>query len=326
MKRNSSQKEDLSQNHLYKDATQTSRKKVYLSEQIAPEAYERLASHFAIVTDFDHPEELDAMIIRRAVVTGDTIRQAKKLKLISMHGVGLDTIDVAAAKECGVPVINVPGQSAESVAELSIAYMLTMSRKMKFADKGLSEGRFNHFGMKELTGEEIYGKKLGLIGSGHIACRVAEIAKSAFHMELFCYNPHESEAAIRALGFQKVDSLQGLFASMDFISIHIPLTESTKNLISAEVIAAANPNLILVNTARGGIVDEAALYQALKNGQMRGAGFDVFEEEIPNKNTPLFTLDNFMGSLHIGGSTNEALSRVSKVAVDHVFQYLDVEE
>lgn len=296
--------------------------KVYLSEHIAPSAYERLRERFEIVDNFDCPEELDAIIVRRAHVTRDIIERAKKLKIISMHGVGLDTIDLDAAAERGVPVLNVPGESAESVAELAVAYIMALSRKLKAIDRGLSEGRFHHFGETALIGTELSGKKLGLVGAGHIASRVAAIMQAAFACQVYCYNPRKSTEQLAALGYQKVETLEELFHEMDIVSIHVPLTESTRNLISTSVFQNANPRLLLVNTSRGGIVDKKALCQALLHGQIKAAASDVFVSEPPEKEEPLLHLDNFIGTLHIGGSTDEALERVSNKAVDHVIEAL----
>ncbi len=295
---------------------------VYLSEHIAPSAYARLAERFTIVDNFDHPEELDAIIVRRARVTGDVIRRASRLKIISMHGVGLDTIDTAAAAERGIPVVNVPGESAESVAELAVAYLMALSRKLKPIDRGLREGRYRQFGESSLVGTELYGKKLGLVGSGHIAGRMAEIMRSAFACEITCWNPRKSAEALAAMGYRKADSLEELFSEMDLVSIHIPLTDDTRGIIGADVFEHANPALLLANTSRGGIVDEDALYNALSTGKIRAAASDVFLSEPPERDSPLLTLDNFIATPHIGGSTEEALDRVGNKAVDHVMEVL----
>lgn len=295
---------------------------VYLSEHIAPSAYTRLAERFTIVDNFNHPEELDAIIVRRVHVTKEIISRAKKLKVISMHGVGLDTIDIKAAGAYGIPVINVPDSSAESVAELAVAHLMALSRKLIPIDRGLREGRYQHFGETCLIGTELYGKKLGLVGAGHIAGRVADIMRSAFCCDIWCWNPHKTASMLSEMGYRKIDTLEQMFHDMDMISVHVPLTDSTRNLIGKNVFKNANPALLLTNTARGGVVDESALYEALVSGRIRGAASDVFLSEPPAKNAPLLTLDNFIGTLHIGGSTDEALERVSNAAVDHVLEIL----
>lgn len=297
--------------------------KCYLSEPIAQSAYERLASRCEIVDTFDHPEQLDAIIVRRARVTGDVIRRATRLKIISMHGVGLDTIDVSCARACGVPVVNVPGESAESVAELAVSFMLALARRHKTIDRGLRSGSFSHFGDPAMMGTEVFGKRVGLVGGGRIATHIAQIMSSAFSAECLCYDPTKSAPELAARGMRKVDDLAELFAQADFVSVNMPLLPSTRNMINAEVLAAANPQLILVNTARGGIVDEDALYEALVHGRIRAAASDVFASEPPSPESPLLNLDNFIATLHVGGSTTEALERVSNAAVDHVLEALD---
>lgn len=297
--------------------------KVYLSENIAPSAYKRLKEQYEIVDNFEEPELLDAIIVRRAYVSRDIIERAKRLKVISMHGVGVDTIDVEAASEYGIPVVNVPGESAESVAELALSFMLALSRKIKYVNIALGNGALKQFGAKEITGNEIYGKTLGLVGGGRIAQQLANMARAAFSMKVYCYDPFLPKEALESKGFIKTDSLKELFRICDFVSVHVPLCDTTKNLIGEDVLSFANPDLILVNTARGGIVDEKALYQALIHKRIRAAGSDVFEEEVPEKENPLLHLDNFIATLHVGGSTEEALERVSNKAVDHVLEYLE---
>lgn len=203
---------------------------VYLSEHIAPSAYARLARHFEIVDNFDHPEQLAAMIIRRAVVPRTVIARAPNLKVIAMHGVSRDTIDTAAAAECA------------------------------------------------------------------------------------------------AWGYEQVATLPELFHRSDFVNVSITLCDATRDLINAPVFAAANPDLLLVNTSRGGIVNEHDLYIALTTGQIRAAASDVFVHEPPACDDPLIHLDNFIATFHIGGSTYESLERVSNRAVDYVFEYTGVPE
>lgn len=292
--------------------------KVYLSEYIAPTARNKLEKEFEIVTDFNHPEELDGIIVRRVKITRDIIKKAKRLKVISMHGVGFDTIDLNACKEYGIEVVNVPGLSAQSVAELAVSFIMALSRKHKMIDKGLCEGRFTKFGMSEMIGNEIYGKKLGLVGGGHVANKVATIMRNAFSCQIYCYDPYKTEEECFNLGYSKVNKIEELFQIADFINVSVPLVEGTKNLINSNVFECANPNLILVNTSRGGVVDEEALYDALITGKIKAAASDVFVSEPPNKDCKLIHLDNFIATLHIGGSTEESLERVGNKAVDNL--------
>jgi len=297
--------------------------KIYLSENIIKSAYDRLAARAEIVTNFDHPEELDAIMVRRVHVTKEIIEKATNLKVISMHGIGRDTIDVAAAKEHEIPVPNVPNQSMESVAELAVTQMLALSRNIKKANIGICQSRYDSHGPAELIGNDVYGKTLGMIGIGKISLRIAEIMKVAFHVNLIGYDPFVSEEKADSLGIKKVDTIEKLFAYSDYVNISVPLTDGTRNLIGESAFDAAKPDLILVNTARGGIVDEDALYDALVNGKIKAAASDVFLSEPPKVNNPLVSLENFIATPHIGGNTKECLERVGNAAVDNLFAVID---
>ena len=298
--------------------------KVYLNDPIAQSAIERLKSHVEIVDNFDHPEELDAIIVRQQYCTGDVIRKAKRCKLIQQHGVGLDRIDVRAAEECGIPVKNTPGVNSRSVAEYTVAMMLDLSRKVTEIDKKTRKGMIPRFGMPETIGNEITHKRLGLIGSGHIAHEVAQICRDGFHMEICCCNPHHSDAEIREMGFIPI-SFKEVFAACDYVSLHCLLTPETRHLVDHKCFENCNPDLILINTARGGLVDEEALYEALSSGKIAAAGLDVFENQPPAADNPLLSLDNFLAGMHVAGSTYEALERNGKAVVDSVFEALGID-
>lgn len=296
--------------------------KVYLSDPIVEEAYQRLSSKVEIVTNFKHPEELDGIMVRTTKVTRDIISRAPKLKAIVMHGVGLDSIDLEAAKEYGVPVYNVPGQSAESVAELALCGILAASRNIKQANIGICESRYTHHGKTDLHGHEVFGRTLGLVGAGRIAQKLAQMMTAAFRVNVLAYDPYVDAEKLRESGMEKVETVKELFAASDFVSVHVPLTEGTRGLVGEEAFDAAKPGLILVSTARGGVVDETALLAALKDGKVAGAAFDVFETEPPKSDNPLVHLENFIATPHIGGNTAECLVRVGNEAVDHMLTAL----
>ncbi len=299
--------------------------KVYLSEHIAKSTVERLKEKVEIVTTFDHPEELDAIIVRQSFCPRNIIERAKKCKLIQMHGVGLERIDLEAAKEFGIPVKNCPGGNAESVAELVLAFAISLSRKLKFIDKGLQEGRFKSSGLPETEGTELTGKTLGLIGSGRIARLVAKLFVNGFGCKILCYNDFLSDEEAAQIGFEKVDSVETLLQRSDIVSVHVPLTDSTRQMLHAGVFEKANPKLLFINTARGGIVDENALYEALVQHKIRAAAMDVFEKQPPEPTNPLLHLENFIATIHIGGSTEEALERIGKTVTDNVFAALGIQ-
>ena len=213
---------------------------VYLSEHIAPSAYARLARHFEIVDNFDHPEQLAAMIIRRAVVPRSVIARAPNLKVIAMHGVSRDTIDTEAAAEYGVPVPNVPGLGAPAVAELAVAQLLALNRQLKFVNNGLCAGRFDHFGAEEFVCHEMTGRTLGLVGTGNIAHRVADILRAAFDVRVLCWNPRRTAAECAAWGYEQVNTLPELFRRSDFVNVSITLCDATRDLINAPVLACCS--------------------------------------------------------------------------------------
>ena len=301
-------------------------KTVYLNDHISPNAVNRLKAHVKLVDNFDHPEEIDAIIVRQQYCTKEIIDKVKNCKLIQMHGVGLERIDVEAAKAAGIPVSNVHGGNAQSVAELTVAFILALSRKLTYINDGVRKGTFTKFGLPETEGNEVSGKTLGLVGGGQIAQLTARIMKTAFGTKLLVYDPFLNDKTCKELGFGKINDLKELFSKSDFVSIHVPLLDSTRHMINEEVLSSAKPGLILINTARDGIVDESALYDALVSGKIKAAGMDVFEQQPPRTDHPLLGLDNFIGTMHIGGSTKEALERNGKIVVDHVFEALGIEE
>ena len=299
--------------------------KVYLNDPIAESAIKRLKEHVEIVNNFEHPEELDAIIVRQQYCTAEIIRKAVRCKLIQQHGVGLDRIDVKAAEECGIPVKNTPGINARSVAEYTVAMMLDLSRKVTEIDKKTRNGMLPKFGMPETVGCEMTHKRLGLIGSGNIANDVAQICRDGFHMEIFCHSSHRSDEQIRSLGYTPA-SIHDIFSFCDYVSIHSLLTTETYHMINSNCFQNCNPNLILVNTARGGLIDEKALYEALTAGRIAAAGLDVFESEPPSMDNPLLSLNNFLAGMHVAGSTFEALERNGNAVVDSVFEVLEIDE
>lgn len=298
--------------------------KVFLNDPMAPSAVERLQAHVEIIDNYEHPEELDAIILRQQYCPGDVIRRASRCKLIQVHGTGLDRIDLKAAEDRGIPVKNTPGANSRSVAEYAVAMMLDLSRKVTAIDKKTRSGLLPRFGLPETIGNELTEKRLGLIGSGHVARNVAQICKDGFHMEVCCYSAHQSDDKIRQMGFTPL-SFRALFRVCDYVSLHCLLTPETYHLIDRECFENCNPNLILINTARGGLVDEKALYDALVSGKLAAAGLDVFEMQPPSTDNPLLSLDNFLAGMHVAGSTDEALERTGKAVVDSVFEALGID-
>jgi D-3-phosphoglycerate dehydrogenase len=260
--------------------------------------------------------DADALIVRSATrVTKDLLEKAPRLRAVGRAGVGVDNIDLPEATKRGVLVMSTPGGNAVSVAEHTFALMLALARQVPKVDAGLREGRWE----KSSSGTELRGKTLGLIGLGRIGGEVARRAE-AFDMKIIAYDPYISEAAAKELQVELVN-LDRLLAESDFISLHTALSPATQNMINAKSIEKMKKSARIVNAARGELIDEAALAEALKNGRLAGAALDVFVEEPP-KNSPLIGLQNLIGTPHIAGSTAEAQEEVGTQVAVQIRDYL----
>lgn len=273
----------------------------------------------------DDWSEADAVIVRAAKVTRDQLADAPKLKVIGKHGIGVNAIDVDAATEKGISVVYTPTGNVNSVAELAVGLMLHLARKLPQNMTALKEGD-GKVGMPVLTGSELENKTLGLVGIGRISRRVAAILRGGFGMRVAGFDPYAPDQAFAEHGITRFADIGDLLGNADFVSISVPYTDQTKNLIGAPELARMKPTAILVNTSRGGIVNEKALYDALSRGVILAAGSDVFETEPPAPDNPLLSLPNFAGTLHVGGSTEECLARVGTIVASDVLAVLDGRE
>jgi len=249
--------------------------------------------------------DADALIIRSATkVTDELLAHAPRLRLVARGGVGLDNVDVEACKKRSIKVVNTPGASTNSVAELALGMMFAVCRKIALADAGMKGGKWLK---KEAMGTELMDKTLGIVGLGRIGSLLA-IRAHALGMRVLYHDPQHPETAIC-----RHVSLEELFASSDYISLHAPLTPETSGMINAGVIAKMKRNAVIINTARGGLVDEDALHSALKEGRIAGAALDVFPSEPYSGK--LCNLPNVVLTPHIGGSTKEAQARIGQELV-----------
>lgn len=292
--------------------------KVYLREYIDPAARERLASEVDIVDSFDDVEDIDGIIIRTDDVPREVIENATNLKVIAKHGVGCNTIDLDAAKERGIPVVNTPTANMNAVAELIVGLMLDVSRNIGYTDRVTRGEGFSRIAPPEAQGMELSGKTVGLIGMGNIARRVGEILKNGFGVKLVGYDTFIPRELAESWGIEQYDNLEDMLAVSDIVNISVPLTPDTKDMVSMPQLEAMKDTAILINAARGGVVNEDDLYEALKNGVIRGAACDAFVVEPPNGENKLMELDNFVATPHIGANTAESLERMGEQAVDNV--------
>ena len=291
--------------------------RVLVSDKISKSAIKILEKE-KIVVDFlpqvgvekkleSHIAKYDGLIIRSSSeVNSRALNKARKLTVIGRAGIGVDNVDIKKATEKGIVVMNTPYGNAITTAEHAIAMMFAVSRQISAADKSTQKGRWEK---AKFMGQELTGKILGLIGVGNIGSVVAERALG-LKLRVIAFDPFLTEERVESLGIKRINSLEELIAESDIISLHIPKTEKTENIIDAKKIKLMKKTAILINCARGGLVDEKALAIALRRGSIAGAGFDVFAVE-PAVRSPLFGLENMVCTPHLGASTVEAQEKVA---------------
>ncbi len=261
--------------------------------------------------------EYSGLIIRSATkVTADIIEAASNLKVIGRAGSGLDNVDKAAASKKGIVVMNTPGGNTVTTAEHAMAMIFAVARMIPQATASMKAGKWEK---KKFMGVELFNKTLGIIGLGAIGTQVAAKARG-LEMNIIAYDPFFSEEKAKETGIRKV-SLAEIFTESDFITIHSPMTAETKNLINAQTISTMKNGVRIVNCARGGIVNEQDLFEALKSGKVAGAALDVFEKEPPTDN-PLLTMENLVCTPHLGASTEEAQENVALAVAEQIADYL----
>ncbi len=262
--------------------------------------------------------DYDGLAVRSATkATKEIIAAATNLRVIGRAGIGVDNIDIPAASAKGIVVMNTPFGNSITTAEHAIALMFAVSRQLPAADASTQAGKWEK---NRFMGVEITGKTLGLIGCGNIGSVVAARA-IGLRMKVIAYDPFLSHERALEIGVEKIEEVEPLLARADFVSLHLPKTEKTANILSAERIAKMKPGARLINCARGGLVDEEAVAAALKSGALAGAGFDVFAVE-PAKENPLFGCPNFVATPHLGASTSEAQENVALQVAEQMADYL----
>jgi D-3-phosphoglycerate dehydrogenase len=265
----------------------------------------------AIIGDYDGLAVRSATKANKAVISA-----ARNLKVIGRAGIGVDNVDIPAATAAGIVVMNTPFGNSITTAEHAIAMMFALARQLPAADASTQAGKWEK---NRFMGVELYAKTLGLIGAGNIGSIVADRA-NGLKMKVIAYDPFLSPDRAVEIGVEKVD-LDDLLARADIITLHTPLTDKTRNILSAEALAKTRKGVMIVNCARGGLVDEAALRAALDSGQVGGAAFDVFVEE-PARANPLFGAPNFIATPHLGASTSEAQENVALQVAEQMSDYL----
>lgn len=276
--------------------------------------------------DFDEEKfkevihEYDGLIIGAHLFYPEDMERCKNLKIIAKHGAGLDNIYLEDAKRLGIRVTNVPAMNANAVADLAFAHILNISRGISITNQRVHNGEWKTF-----IGKDVFEKTLGLIGFGAIAKNVARRAKG-FSMQVLVYDPFVTEVPEEFKDFVTLADLDTVTEKSDVISIHVPLTDTTKYLFNKERIMRMKKEAYLVNTGRGGIIHEQDLYECMKNGHLGGCAVDVTEHEPIEKDSPLLELENFVVTAHIGMYSIEAISAVSVVCAENVAKLLNGEE
>jgi len=296
--------------------------KILAADKISEKAVEEIKKIAELDTDFEiTPDQLlqkipeyDAVIVRsRTKVTREVIEAGKNLRGIIRAGVGIDNIDKEAADETGIKILNTPEAPTESIAEIVFGLMLSLCRHIPKAD---SSTKNKEWLKKELTGCELKGKTIGVVGIGRIGTRVIELA-SAFGMNILAYSRSSHPDVMQKFKGKQV-SLDELLENSDFVTLHIPINEKTRGIIGKEQLELMKPSAFIINTSRGGLIDEDALYNALKEGKIAGAGLDVFWEKTPFESKIMELQDKLILTPHIGSSTTEAQDRIGELLVEKV--------
>jgi len=289
-----------------KDILEKNGLKVTYEPEITPEQIDEKIGNFEVV-----------VVRSRTKMTRELIAKADKCKIIARVGIGLDNIDQDAAKEKNIRVINAVEGAITAVAELVIGLMISMAREIPRADREIRNGNWIK---KELMGSELKGKYLGIVGLGNIGKRLGRLAR-ALNMNIIGYDvvPIDDEFS-KEVGLMKAD-LDTLLSSADYVSFHVPLLDSTRHMINAEKLKMMKNTARIINTSRGGVIDEEALYNSLKDGSLAGAALDVFEVEPATENK-LITLPNFIATPHIGAQTKEAQLLAANIIAEKIIQVL----
>ncbi len=306
-------------------------KKVTIAGKLHKSGLAILHDHGGLdITEFTDPKvpvtrakitEADALLIRTGNLSEDDIKDAYRLCVVSRHGVGCDNLPVAALSARGIPVTIVGPVNAISVAEQTLSMMLTLTKRVAEYDQAVRSGNWEV--RNSLKTAELAGKTLLLLGMGRIGGEVAKRAV-AFDMNILVFDPFLTEAAVRAAGAKKIDNWQEVLNLVDILSIHLPFIEETRNIVDAEILGAMKPSAIVLNAARGGLIDEAALFRELSGRMVSGgAGLDTFEVEPPALENKLLSLPNVVFSPHSAAMTEESARKMGEVSALNVIAGLE---
>jgi len=299
--------------------------KVYVLDSFFPTGVEFAAQRAELVL-WDDPrvknwhEDADAVMVRMTPIRADDLARAKKLRVIAKQGVGVDTIDLAAARARGITVCRTPGVNKEAVAELALALALCVTRRVAEFDRNIRSGGVVE--RSDFLGLESWQKTVGIVGMGNIGTLVARKWHAAFDARIVAYDPYVPADVWPDIPHRRASSLAELLPQVDILTLHLPLTDESRGMIDAAALSLMKPSAVVMNTSRGGIVDERALYDAIVAGRLFGAGLDVFEREPPTADHPLMRLPTVVATPHAGGGTYETQARSSLLVAQQLFEAL----
>lgn len=301
--------------------------RVFVADPIHEDAVEMLRQKTEVVLGYGpnasslHAEMdgMEAILLRNSILTADEIESAPALRVIARHGVGVDNVAVETASIRGLPVVVTPKANLRSVAEHVFCMALAVSRNLVRSDRTVRAGGFRQ--RDELTGQELFGKQIGIVGMGRIGREVARLAIQGFGMRALGYDPWLSAREIRAEGVKPFETLAEMLPECDLLTLHVPVTDDTWHLLGSEELRAMRPASILIQTARGGVVDEDALVDTLRSGHLSGAGIDVYEAEPPPEDHPFFSMEQVILTPHTAAHTEQAMLRM---ATDAACGILDI--
>jgi D-3-phosphoglycerate dehydrogenase len=306
-------------------------KTVLVNTPIHIAALERLKEEVSVLTSYtaSSKEVLELLPQVHGVILGGgfilgaaEMDLAENLEVVGRHGVGLDNVDVAAASERGIPVVFTPYGPTESTAEHTLLLILAAARRLSQLDRAVRSGNFHIRDQPQAMGHELKGKTLGVVGFGRIGQRLAEMCRDALQMSVYVFDPYLDPEAVSKWGATYLEDLIELASKVDVLSIHTPLTPETHHLINRDVIRSMKPGGILINAARGAVVDEAALIEALQDGHLGSAGLDVYDPEPPASDNPLFQFDEIVLTPHVGSFTDEGRRRMGLTVVEDTLRVL----
>ncbi len=279
-----------------------------------------LAPDSSVETVCKEIKGIHGVIVRTAPFTREIIESADKLEVIGRHGVGVDNIDIKAASERGIPVVHTPNANMVSVAEHTMGFILALAKRLVISDKATRQGNFAL--REEFAASDLEGKTLGIVGAGRVGSTLAKKCKAAFNMKVLSYDPYLSPEKAKEMEVSLCDSLPELLKESDFVSIHVPLTKDTRDLIGEKELKFMKPTAFFMNVGRGRIVDEKALAKALKEKWIAGAATDVFSQEPPDPDNPLLKIENIILSPHMAALTKECVIRMATGAAQGVLDVL----